>query len=65
MSVDPEVQAAGRWTMDDMTGGDRSVLAAMYAKMDGKGAEAATLGPVGDDVWAYVKRPLAVGRQAG
>ncbi|MBX6749701.1 MAG: MerR family transcriptional regulator [Micromonosporaceae bacterium] len=65
--ADPEVQAAARrWTqlMDEMTGGDRSILAAMYAKMDGQGPEAATLDVVSSDVWAYVKRALAVGHQA-
>jgi MerR family transcriptional regulator, thiopeptide resistance regulator len=32
-------EAAHRWTalMMDMTGGDREILSAMYAKMDGTG----------------------------
>jgi len=62
----PAVQAtADRWTrlMDDMTGGDREVLAAMYAKMDGQGPEAATLGVVSAEVWVYAKRALALGHR--
>jgi MerR family transcriptional regulator, thiopeptide resistance regulator len=44
--------------MTDMTAGDREVLAAMYAKIDGQGAEAAILDYVTSDVWAYMKRAL-------
>jgi len=62
--AEPEVQdLARRWTelMDDMTGGDRRILSSMYAKLDGQGAEAATLGIVSGTAWTYVKRALAVG----
>jgi DNA-binding transcriptional MerR regulator len=61
---DPAVQAlAQRWAdlMDDMTGGDRRILSAMYAKLDGKGPEAATLGVVSAEAWDYIKRAFAVG----
>lgn len=46
-----------------MTGGDRGVLAAMDAKMDGQGPEAAALDVVSSAVWAYAKRALAVGHR--
>jgi len=62
--ADREVQVtAQRWTrlMDDMTGGDPAIVAGMYAKMDGQGAEAATLDVVSSEGWSYVKRALAVG----
>jgi MerR family transcriptional regulator, thiopeptide resistance regulator len=62
--ADPAVQAtARRWMdlMEDMTGGDRVILSGMYAKMDGKGAEAATMGVVSAEVWDYMKRVFAVG----
>jgi len=62
--ADPAVQAlAQRWTdlMDDMTGRDRRILSSMYAKLDGKGPEAATLGVVSANAWNYIKRALAVG----
>ncbi|WP_119726831.1 MerR family transcriptional regulator [Thermomonospora amylolytica] len=62
--ADPAVQeTARRWNdlMQDMTGGDPAVLAAMYAKMDGEGPQAATRGVVGAEVWDYMKRVLAVG----
>ena len=62
--ADEAVQRTGRaWTelMADMTGGDRAILAGMYAKLDGKGPEAATLGVVSADVWDYMKRVFAVG----
>jgi DNA-binding transcriptional MerR regulator len=65
--ADPQVQVtARRWTelMEDMTGGDRAILSGMYAKMDGKGPEAATLNVVSNDVWAYIKRAFAVGFNA-
>jgi MerR family transcriptional regulator, thiopeptide resistance regulator len=52
-----------RWSelMEHMTGGDRAVLSAMYAGLDGKGPEAATRGLVSAEVWQYVKRAFAVG----
>jgi DNA-binding transcriptional MerR regulator len=65
--ADAQVQAtARRWSelMDEMTGGDRTILSGMYAKMDGKGPEAATLGVVSTEVWDYLKRAFAVGFNA-
>nr|WP_241563445.1 TipAS antibiotic-recognition domain-containing protein [Micromonospora costi] len=65
--ADPEVQAtARRWTdlMEDMTGGDRAILSGMYAKMDGRGPEAATRDVVSAEVWDYIKRAFAVGFNA-
>ncbi|HEU5110029.1 MAG TPA: TipAS antibiotic-recognition domain-containing protein [Micromonosporaceae bacterium] len=62
--ADPRVRAtAQRWTdlMEDMTGGDRAVLSGMYAKMDGKGPEAATGNVVSVEVSNYIKRAFAVG----
>ncbi|WP_173068112.1 MerR family transcriptional regulator [Phytohabitans houttuyneae] len=62
--ADPAVQeTAGQWAalMDRMTGGDRGILSAMYASLDGKGAEAATRGVVSGEVWEYMKRAFAVG----
>jgi DNA-binding transcriptional MerR regulator len=54
---------ARRWSelMDDMTGGDRAIRSSMYAKLDGKGPEAATRGIVSAPVWDYLKRVFAVG----
>ena len=54
---------AQRWTdlMDEMTGGDRRILSAMYAKLDGRGPEAATHGVVTTEGWDYIKRAFAVG----
>lgn len=68
--LDPADDAAQdlavRWSalMRDMTGGDRAILSAMYAKLDGKGAEAATMGVVSTEGWTYVKRALALGHPA-
>lgn len=62
--ADPRAQrTARRWSdlMRDMSGGDKDVLAAMYAKLDGKGAEAATRGIVSTDAWDYLRRALAIG----
>jgi len=62
--ADEAVQHTARsWVelMEDMTAGDRAVLAGMYAKLDGKGPEAATLGVVSTEVWDYMKRVFAVG----
>jgi hypothetical protein len=47
--------------MDEMTGGDRRILSAMYAKLDGNGPEAATHGVVTTEGWDYIKRAFAVG----
>jgi DNA-binding transcriptional MerR regulator len=54
---------AGRWaaTMADLSGGDRSVLSAIYAKLDGEGAQAASKGVLSQPAWDYLKRALAVG----
>ncbi|MDH2428988.1 MerR family transcriptional regulator [Sphaerisporangium sp. TRM90804] len=65
--VDPAAPAAqataARWSAftHRLTGGDRSVLSAMYAKLDGKGPEAATRGVVDTQVWDYIRRAFAVG----
>jgi DNA-binding transcriptional MerR regulator len=62
--ADSSVQeTAQRWLalMEDMTGGDRAILAGMYAKLDGRGPEAATMGVVSAEVWDYMKRAFAVG----
>ena len=65
--VDPSDAAAldlaRRWSalMDDMSGGDRAVVSSIYAKLDGKGPEAATRGAVSVEAWEFVKRALAVG----
>jgi DNA-binding transcriptional MerR regulator len=62
--ADPAVQElARRWNdlMEDMTGGDKTILSSMYAKMDGVGPEAATQGVMTADVWDYLKRAFAVG----
>jgi DNA-binding transcriptional MerR regulator len=62
--ADPLVQeTAQRWLdlMEDMTGGDRMILSGMYAKMDGRGPAAATMGVVSEEVWDYAKRAFAVG----
>ncbi|TQS42509.1 MerR family transcriptional regulator [Cryptosporangium phraense] len=62
--ADPEVQRlAGRWrdVVDEMTAGGRGMRSAMYARMDGQGAERATRGLVDPESWAYLKRAFAVG----
>jgi DNA-binding transcriptional MerR regulator len=62
--ADPAAQAlAHQWNeaMDEMTDGDRHVLSAIYAKIDGKGPEAATRGVLDADAWDYLKRAFAVG----
>jgi MerR family transcriptional regulator, thiopeptide resistance regulator len=62
--ADASVQeTARRWNdlMDHMTGGDRGIVSAMYAALDGKGPEAATRGVVSTEVWDYIKRAFAVG----
>jgi DNA-binding transcriptional MerR regulator len=62
--ADPAVQEiARRWSelMDHMTGGDRGIVSAMYAKLDDVGPEAATRGVVSVEVWVYIKRAFAVG----
>jgi hypothetical protein len=62
--ADPAVQAlAGQWgaVIRDMAGGDPTMVSAIYAKIDGKGAEAATRGALSTPVWDYLKRAFAVG----
>ncbi|MBC6461523.1 MerR family transcriptional regulator [Actinomadura sp. HBU206391] len=62
--ADPAVQElAQRWTgvMRDMAGGDRSMISSIYAKIEGKGPEAATRGVLTAQVWDYLKRAFAVG----
>ena len=56
-------ETARRWhhLMNRMTDGDRGILSAMYAKIDGEGPESATRGVVSAQVWDYIKRALAVG----
>jgi MerR family transcriptional regulator, thiopeptide resistance regulator len=60
----PEVQElAWRWrdVMEQMSGGDRSGLSSIYAKIDGEGPQAATRGILNTEVWEYLKRAFAVG----
>jgi DNA-binding transcriptional MerR regulator len=62
--ADPAVQElARRWTevMQDMAGGDRSVISSIYARIEGKGPETATRGVLTPQVWDYLKRAFAVG----
>ncbi|MGP4100090.1 hypothetical protein [Nonomuraea sp. KM90] len=44
-----------------MTGDDRSVLSALYSKIDRQGAEAATKGLLTTAAWEYLKRAFSVG----
>jgi DNA-binding transcriptional MerR regulator len=68
--TDPAAPAAqntaAAWSdfMDLLTDGDKGILSAMYAKLDNKGAEAATRGIIDTQVWDYVKRAFAVGYRA-
>jgi len=62
--ADPAAQALARqWNevMHEMTDGDRRVLSTIYAKIDGKGPEAATHGVLDAEAWDYLKRAFAVG----
>lgn len=65
--LDPAAPAAQdlarRWDelMMRITGGDRTVLSSMYAKMDGEGPHAATRGLVSADAWDHVRRAMTVG----
>ncbi|TDD50651.1 MerR family transcriptional regulator [Nonomuraea terrae] len=62
--ADPAVQElAQEWfeTVTEMTGDDRSVLSALYAKIDRQGPEAATKGLLTALGWEYLKRAFAVG----
>jgi DNA-binding transcriptional MerR regulator len=65
--ADPAVQAlAAQWQalMDDLTEGDRATLSSVYAKIEAKGAEAATRGALTAEVWDYLRRALIVGYSA-
>ncbi|MEO3867301.1 MerR family transcriptional regulator [Nonomuraea sp. B12E4] len=62
--ADPEVQRLAReWseTVVEMTGDDRGVLSALYAKIDRQGAETATKGILTTPAWEYLRRAFAVG----
>jgi DNA-binding transcriptional MerR regulator len=56
-------ETARHWQhlMDRMSDGDRGIVSAIYAKLDGEGPETATRGVVSAPAWEYVKRALAVG----
>ena len=62
--ADPAVQAlAAQWQalMDELTDGDRATLSSVYAKIEAKGAEAATRGALPAEVWDYLRLVLIVG----
>ncbi|MEV4755555.1 MerR family transcriptional regulator [Micromonospora sp. NPDC049559] len=62
--ADPAVQAlATRWQtlMDELTEGDRATLSSVYARIEAKGAEAATRGALPGEVWDYLRLALVVG----
>lgn len=65
--TDPADQSAQdlarRWAavMTDLSGGDRGVLSAIYAKLDGEGAYTASKGILPQSAWDYLKHALAVG----
>jgi DNA-binding transcriptional MerR regulator len=66
--ADPAVQElAQQWTavMTEMSDGDPAGLSAIYAKIDSKGAAAATRGVLTEAAWEYLKRAFAVGFAAG
>jgi MerR family transcriptional regulator, thiopeptide resistance regulator len=58
----PARELARRWSalMADMSGGDAQIVSAMYAKLDGQGPAAATLGVVSQPVWEWMKRVFAI-----
>jgi DNA-binding transcriptional MerR regulator len=64
---DPADQAvqelARRWqgVILEMVNGDSAGLSLVYAKIEGKGPEAATRGILTPEVWDYLKRAFAVG----
>ena len=63
-AADPAVQElARRWqgVMREMVDGDSAGLSSVYAKIEGKGPEAATRGILTPEVWEYLKRVFAVG----
>lgn len=62
--AEPAVQALARGFADLMTqvgGGDPATVSAIYAKIDGKGPEAATRGALSGASWTYLKRAFALG----
>ena len=62
--ADPAVQAlAGQWNeaMAAMVEGDRGLMSAMYAKIDGQGPAAATRGILDAEVWRYLQLAFATG----
>jgi DNA-binding transcriptional MerR regulator len=62
--ADPSVQALARRfaeLMRQVGDGDPAAVSAIYSKIDGKGAEAATHGALTTGVWTYLKRAFAVG----
>jgi DNA-binding transcriptional MerR regulator len=62
--ADPAVQdLALRWQgiMRAMVNDDGAALSSVYAKIEGKGPEAATRGILTLEVWEYLKRAFAVG----
>ena len=62
--ADPEVQElAEEWytAVTGMIGDDRTLLSALYAKIDRQGAETATKGVLTTAAWEYLKRAFAVG----
>jgi DNA-binding transcriptional MerR regulator len=61
--ADPAVQSiAAHWRtlMDELTEGDRATLASLYARIEAKGAEAATRGALTTDAWQYLRLALLV-----
>jgi len=62
--VDPSTEEAQelarRWNalMTEMSGGDRTIVAGMYAKLDARGAPAASKGLLSQRAWDYLKRAL-------
>ncbi|MGP3910881.1 MerR family transcriptional regulator [Nonomuraea sp. 10N515B] len=62
--ADPAVQdLARRWTaaVAGLAGGDRSVMSAIYGRIDARGPEAATKGILSAAAWDYLRRAFAVG----
>jgi DNA-binding transcriptional MerR regulator len=62
--AEPAVQhLAQGWTtlINDMAAGDRTTVAAIYARIDRKGPEAATRGVLTSPVWEYLRRAFAAG----
>ena len=65
--ADPAVQELARWwigVMEDLADGDRFMISSIYARIEGKGPEAATQGVLTAQAWEYLKRAFAVGFRA-